>query len=585
MKRHRLVFITIFLAICLLIPAATYAQPGGDRDRPSPGETGGSVGGPGMSGAALGSGRSQPGGNAPQGGGPQPGGNRPEGGNPQPGGNRPEGGNPQPGGNAPFGGNRPEGGNPQQPGGNAPFGGNAAPGGDLPQLPGREGGAPFGEGGPLSGFPPFSSAGDLLERFGERGIGNLPLTDLLPPNDGSMPPWLAQFERGGFGVRSQGGAAPGGDQIEGTPWRPGSASTDIPAAPAPIDDLDASTQTNAQTTLDEIRQQYEGQGQDGVEAAEDRADQAVDAAQDAYDQVWEDYYDAVDYTADVYYDTVSANTDYALQAYEEAVDYTAQTVDYYIAYAEQYASYCSLYPWDCYSYSYDASTNTYVYVGDVSATPVTTTEIGNVTTSSSVPVSSAPAPSAEAYEAIVVFANDQLGAVVEPLYAGVATGEVQMLISQLPAEMQAYFLNSLSVSGATYWGLLNGGVAGVAVGDCTAGDCTVNGENLTLHLSSGSSGAYAIRASAAMPATADEALALITQVYPRLEGLAFAQITDIDAGLAFTATTASMGVDPSSGQPVSTAKIVYAGVVGSNGQTLVYTVVAVGQGHVGALGN
>lgn len=394
-----------------------------------------------------------------------------------------------------------------------------------------------------------------------------------------MPEWLFELGRGGFGSPTEGGGA-SPMAIEGSPWRPADASSDIPAAPAPIDQLDATAETELDSALTDVNQQGEDRAQEGVEAAEERADSAVDSAENAYNQVWDDYYEAVDYTADVYYDTVTASTDYMLESYYEAVDYTTEAVDYYDEYAAQYDYYCSLYPWDCYSYTYNTTTNTYVYSGDVSDTPVSTTEVGEVTTSTAVPVSASPAPSAEAYEAIVVFANDQLGAVVEPLYAGDATAEVQVLIANLPAEMQAYFLNTISISGATYWGLLNGGVAAVAVGDCTTGNCTVNADTLNVQLTSGSSGAYAIRANTATPTTADAALALITDVYPRLEGLAFAQITDIDAGLAFKATTASVGIDTATGQPVSVAKVVYAGVIDVNGQPLVYALVAVGEGYV-----
>ena len=134
---------------------------------------------------------------------------------------------------------------------------------------------------------------------------------------------------------------------------------------------------------------------------------------------------------------------------------------------------------------------------------------------------------------------------------------------------------------ATYWGLLNGGVAAVAVGDCAPeADCWVNSDTLELALSSSSTGAYGLIAASTIPATADKALALITQVYPKLEGLAFSQITNIETGMAFTATAAGIGLDPETQQPLSVAKVVYAGVVDFNGQPFVYALVAVGESHV-----
>jgi hypothetical protein len=227
------------------------------------------------------------------------------------------------------------------------------------------------------------------------------------------------------------------------------------------------------------------------------------------------------------------------------------------------------------------TTNTYVYVGDVSSTPISTTMLGEVTSTAAYPVSSTPAPSAEAYEALVVFANDQLGAVVEPLYAGAATDNVQNVMSNLPAEMEAFLLNTMASSMATYWGLLNGGVAAVAVGDCAPeADCWMDGDTLELTLSSSSTGAYGLITTATMPTTADEALALITRVYPKLEGLAFSEITDIETGMAFTATAAGLGLDPETQQPLSVAKVVYVGVVDFNDQPFVYALVAVGESHV-----
>jgi hypothetical protein len=493
-----------------------------------------------MSGAAVNTGRG--GGGQPQGGGAGPGGG--------------EGG---PGGiELPGGGERPG------PGGIELPGGGERPGPGGIELPNLEASLPFLNEN-FTGFAPFSGEGlDIFSRFGERGPGNFNLGDMFPGGEGFSPPW----QQGGFGAQSEGGFANQVRNIEGTPWRPDGVSTGVPAAPSAIANVDPSAQSAARDAVREA-------------SGEERINEATESAQEAYDQVWDDYYEAVDYTAQTYYDTVTASTDYILESYYEAVDYTTESTDYYEEYSDDYEDYCSAYSWDCYSYTYNTTNNTYYYTGDVSDDAVTTTESGDVTTTESVPVGVEPSPSAEAYSAIVIFANDQLGAVVEPLYAGTATGEVQALLGQLPEEIQAYFLNTLSISGDAYWGLLYGGVAGVAVGDCTTSDCAVTRDNLDVHLSNGSAGAYSILADSAMPTTTAEALDLITKVYPRLEGLAFAQITDVE-GLAFTATTASMGVDATTGEPISVAKVVYAGTFDLNGQPLVYAVVAVGEGMVAA---
>jgi hypothetical protein len=103
-----------------------------------------------------------------------------------------------------------------------------------------------------------------------------------------------------------------------------------------------------------------------------------------------------------------------------------------------------------------------------------------------------------------------------------------------------------------------------------------------LQVSSASAGAYGLTANVSAPATAGDALAIITQVYPKLDGLAFAQITDVEQGFAFTATAAGLGLD-SSGQPISVAKIVYAGVVNLNGKPFVYALVGVGELYAGLM--
>ena len=432
------------------------------------------------------------------------------------------------------------------------------------RLAGRTGGNASGIAGGLQGlagggFAPTGSDGgsSLAARFGERGGGALTLQ--LEQFGG--------FGQGSFGTATEGGSVLQGLALQGSGWH---TSDTVPPSPAALSDLTAAVQ--AQSNLQAVAEAAQGQVSDTV-------NQVAAQAQQTYDQLWADYYTAVETTAQTYYDTVTVSADYLLQTYEEAVGYAVQPVDYYVDYAEQFAVYCAAYPWDCYNYIYDTVENMYVYVGDVSSAPVGMLEVSEVAALAGYPIS-IPAPSAEAYQAIVVFANDQLGAVVEPLYAGTAADAVQATMGPLPALIEAIMLNTTTVSGGAYWGLLNGGVAAVMVGDCGSGVCAVDTTSIDAMLSSASAGLYGLYTNAAVPTTPEAALALITHVYPKLSGLAFAQITNVDAGYGFTATAASLGLDPVTHQPISVAKVVYAGVVDVGGQSFVYTLVALGEGYV-----
>jgi hypothetical protein len=321
---------------------------------------------------------------------------------------------------------------------------------------------------------------------------------------------------------------------------------------------------------------------DGAAAAQAaaRADtaalEAQTNAQAAYDQLWTDYYAAVDSTAQTYYDTMTASVDYAQAAYIEAVDYSLSAIDYYTDYAAEYAAYCYAYPWDCYTYTYDSASQTYVDVSYVSDQPVATVQVSDVTVNWAGAVNS-PTSSAQAYEALVVFANDQLGTVVQPMYAGDLTQEIQIIYSYLPAEAEAYAA-LLSSADPAYWGILNGGAAAVGSFDCSAG---CGGQNIPAELSNASAGVYMLTVSAGMPADDNAALQLITTVYPALNGLAFAKVENAEAGLTYMATTYGLGAG-ADGQGASLAKLVYAGITQANGQTVVYTLVAVGQAQVDA---
>ncbi len=220
--------------------------------------------------------------------------------------------------------------------------------------------------------------------------------------------------------------------------------------------------------------------------------------------------------------------------------------------------------------------------GQLSLTPqlpdisATLTAIGG---SIDFPVPGTPVSSNEASQAITTFASQQLGIGIDLLYAGTATSSVQSLLAQLPAEAQAAFSSEVSISGATYWGLLRNGSAALAVGDCTTGNCTITADTLDVQLTSSAAGLYALL-SGAIPTTPADALNLIVQTYPALNGLPWTQVTDEESGMAFTAITSTTRLDPTTKKPVTTAKAVYAGVVASGQQSLVYALVSIGDGYV-----
>lgn len=306
--------------------------------------------------------------------------------------------------------------------------------------------------------------------------------------------------------------------------------------------------------------------------------QAQAAAQAAYDLYWADYYTAVSTAALETYNLTLSNAE---SLYQEAVALAYTAIDTYDEAAAYYATYCLYYPWDCYAYAYDAAAGVYQNVEALSQTPAGQVVMGEldstIDTAAALAVETL-ASSPEAFEAIVVFANDQLGASVEPLYAGSLTQDIANYLMYLPDEIVAYA--SLFSDVTTYWGLLRGGVAGVAIVDC-ATDMICAVENLAVELSDSSGGLYALVVAAPMPADADAALGLITTVFPKLNGLPFSQIMDMDEGLAFLATAYGVGVD-NNGQPLTVAKLIYTGVVNLEGQTMVYALVAVGETQIQA---
>ncbi len=422
-----------------------------------------------------------------------------------------------------------------------------------------------------SGYAPFSQGPDgQWSRFGARGTANIPLATL--PAFSSALEWLQQ---GGFGAPT---APPTGfDPTQLPPmsesWQPPALPEEMPSAPAPYGDLSALFE--AQAALQEAQAQAANQQGPMSEEMIAALDQATAQAQAAYDQFWADYYEAVDATAQAYYEAVVASAEYLAETYGWAVEYALAAADYYYTYYDYYAMYCYFYPWDCYMYAYDVVSGAYYYVGETSDAPTGTVEIGEVAVET-YPTTAAPAPSADAYEAVTLFGNAQLGAPIEPLYAGGLTEEILAQFQLLPPKIQGFAVQALLVSNADYWALVNGGMAAVMTSE------TPTPETLAAALSSNASGVYMVRVQAEVPQDAAGALDMITHVYPALEGLAFAQVSDIQ-GQAFTATAAGLGIEPNGGGAVSAPKVIYVGVVESEGVPIVYALVGVGEDYVNVI--
>lgn len=439
-------------------------------------------------------------------------------------------------------------------------GGERPTGGELPAGGGRPAGGEWAAGGRFgSGERPSLPSGTFDQgRSGEWFGGAEGLKSRL---NRAREEGMSWAEFGGFGV----GAASDVTPPQGAPgelsgqWNP--LSDELPTAPSAMESIDAV-----------IAAQKDAIAQATAEA------QAQ--AQAAYDQFWANYYAAVGYAADAYLEAVVASVDEAYALYMDALNQTVAAIDYTLDYAAEYAEYCYYYPWDCYSYVYDETTGAYQNVEANSDQPAGEVTVGEVTAEATWPDTlDAPASSAEAYEALVVFASSQLGLVVQPLYAGALTEDIVLLIQQvLPDELQAYA--ALLASAQAYWGIVTGGVGAVAVGDCSAETPCAPGD-IPAALSDAAAGVYALRVAQTMPADAAGALDLITTVFPALNGLAFAQVADVETGLAFMATAYGVGVDADD-HPVTVAKLIYAGVTPVEGQTVVYAMVAVGEAEIEA---
>jgi len=187
-----------------------------------------------------------------------------------------------------------------------------------------------------------------------------------------------------------------------------------------------------------------------------------------------------------------------------------------------------------------------------------------------VPVTVEPGERATEYdasEAIRSYASKVLGITVQVKSAG---GQAGTII--LPGEAQESVEVAITLAGATYFGVLDGGLASVSLGD---GE--ISG-NLTADIESASLGVFVMTQQGALPASEGEALARIKRTFPGIANLDYIARPRKGQGYSFQATTTTTGLDPSSGKIVAVGQSVIVAVTPAlrQGRVLVSAVVANG---------
>lgn len=187
-----------------------------------------------------------------------------------------------------------------------------------------------------------------------------------------------------------------------------------------------------------------------------------------------------------------------------------------------------------------------------------------------------------ATSAIIGFASSMLGLNVTPLYAGqygdsdldsseIAQETINQVYSQLDGDMQALMSQADSLSGMTYWALLDNGMALLYTGTCDLDQCSISQDMVQVEVTQGSAGAYAIY-SDTVPASTADAKALVERTYPYLAGIELSE-TESSYGTAFFAFDIDMDT-----QQVTAY---YAGVYGAEtGQSIVYAVAGIGDAYI-----
>jgi len=194
---------------------------------------------------------------------------------------------------------------------------------------------------------------------------------------------------------------------------------------------------------------------------------------------------------------------------------------------------------------------------------------GRGATGTPVPVTVEPGERATEYdasEAIRSYANRVLGITVQVKSAGGRKGTIT-----LPGKAQKSVNAAVKLAGATYWGVLDGGLASVSLGD---GE--ISGD-LTADIESASLGVFVMTQEGTLPAGPDGALARIKATFPGIADLDYVARPQQGRGYAFQATTTVKSLDPS-GKVVAVAQSVMVSVTPAlrQGRVLVWAVVANG---------
>lgn len=172
----------------------------------------------------------------------------------------------------------------------------------------------------------------------------------------------------------------------------------------------------------------------------------------------------------------------------------------------------------------------------------------------------------DASEAIRNYASSVLGINVTVRWAGGQAGTIT-----LPAEAQESVDAAVTLAGATYYGILEGALASVSLGDGEiSGDMTADIESASL-------GVFVMTQQGALPTSADEALGRIKATFPAIANLDYVAKPQEGKGHSFQATTTTQGLDPS-GKIVAVAQSVLVSVTPAlrQGRVLVWAVVANG---------
>jgi len=186
-----------------------------------------------------------------------------------------------------------------------------------------------------------------------------------------------------------------------------------------------------------------------------------------------------------------------------------------------------------------------------------------------VPVTVEPGERATEYdasEAIRSYADRVLGITVQVKSAGGRKGTII-----LPVEAQQSVDAAVTLAGATYWAVLEDGLASVSLGD---GE--ISGD-LTADIESASLGVFVLTQEGTLPAGSDEALARIKATFPGIADLDYVPRPRQGKGYAFQATTTVKSLDPS-GKVVAVGQSVMVAVTPAlrQGRVLVWAVVANG---------